>query len=257
MTIQIKELSFHYGRTTVLKQIGFEVKKGEVVSLVGPNGAGKSTLLKCMNRILRPSGGEVLIDGLDIKGLSLKKLARLIGYVPQSASHAFPATVMDTVLLGRRPYVEWVVGQEHKDIVYEMLILMHLDHLAFRHFNELSGGEQQRALIARALVQEPRMMLLDEPTSNLDLKHQLEVLEHVTAIVKKKGVSVIMAIHDLNLAAQYSDRIIFLKKGEIYKIGTPEEAMVSANIRSVYEVEVRINNDCGKPHIVPVGISAN
>ena len=184
-------------------------------------------------------------------------MARIFGYVPQSVISAFPATVFDTVLLGRRPYMQWGVSSKNRDIVYEMLILMDLAHLAQRHFNELSGGEQQRALIARALAQEPRVLLLDEPTSNLDLRHQLEVLEHVVSIAGKKGISVIMAIHDLNLASQYSDRIIFLKKGELFMGGTPKEALISDNIRQVYEVEAKVKDDSGRPFIMPTGVCRN
>ena len=166
------------------------------------------------------------------------------------------------MLLGRRPYVDWVVSSKNRAIVYEMLIMMDLDHLALHQFNEISGGEQQRALIARALIaralaQEPRVLLLDEPTSNPDLRHQLEVLEHVVSIVKQNKLSVIMAIHDLNLASQYSDRILFLKKGEIYTTGSPKETFIAGNIRSVYQVEAMVNNDSGRPHIVPIGVSVN
>ncbi|MGD9158612.1 MAG: ABC transporter ATP-binding protein [Desulfobacteraceae bacterium] len=257
MTLKVKDLYFNYNKSEVLRDINLDVEKGEVASLVGPNGAGKSTLLKCMNRILRPDKGNIMIDGEDLENMSLKKMACFLGYVPQTAYHTFPSTVFETVLLGRRPYVNWTVGPENRDIVYEMLIAMNLDHLALRQFNEISGGEQQRALIARALAQEPRVLLLDEPTSNLDLRHQLEVLDHVVSIVKEKGISVIMAIHDLNLASRYSDRIIFLNKGEIHMSGTPEETLVSKNIRKVYEVETMVNNDSGRPHIVPVGVSVN
>ncbi len=257
MTIQVKHLSFNYGPNAVLKDIDIEVEDGEVISLVGPNGAGKSTLLKCINRILKPSGGAVWVDGEDIRRLGLRKLARIFGYVPQATHHTFPATVFETVLLGRRPYLDWGVSAENREIVYEMLTLLDLGHLAMRQFNELSGGEQQRVLIARALTQEPKVLLLDEPTSSLDLKHQLEVLSHLIAIVKKRGVAVIMAIHDLNLAAQYSDRIVFLKRGEIYRSGAPCDTLIPANIRTVYEVEVIVNTDGGRPHIVPVGITAN
>lgn len=257
MSIQVKGLAFNYGKTSVLNHIGFAVNDGEVMSLVGPNGAGKSTLLKCMNRILKPSQGNVLIDGQDVKRMNLKTLSRFFSYVPQTALNTFPATVFDTVLLGRRPYVDWVVGPKNREIVYDMLIRMDLSHLAHRQFNELSGGEQQRCLVARALAQEPRVLLLDEPTSNLDLKHQMDVLNHVVDIVKEKAVSVIMAIHDLNLAAQYSDQIVFLRKGEIFRWGTPGETLVEENIRSVYEVDARVNNDHGRPYVVPMGICAN
>lgn len=257
MSIQVKNLSFSYGKIRILKDISFSISNGEIVSLVGPNGAGKSTLIKCINRFLRPSGGHVSVDSKDIKKMSLKQMARIFSYVPQTALHTFPASVFDTVLLGRRPYVDWIVSPENKATVCEILINMNLSHLAHRQFNELSGGEQQRALIARALAQEPRVLLLDEPTSNLDLKHQLEVLEHLVSIVRQKNVSVIMAIHDLNLAAQYSDRIIFLKNGEVFMVGPPEEALISKNIRIVYEVESMVNNDTGRPHIVPTGVLKN
>ena len=251
MSIYVDNLHFNYGKTTVLDEITLQVTDGEVVSLVGPNGAGKSTLLKCMNRILKPSRGTVRVDGQDVRGMGLKRMSRFFGYVPQTTISAFPATVFDTVLLGRRPYVGWTVGDEHREIVYDMLIKMDLDHLALRQFNALSGGEQQRALIARALVQEPRVLLLDEPTSNLDLKHQLEVLDHVVDIVKEKGVSVLMAIHDLNLAAQYSDRLVFLKKGSIVMSGTPAETLLPRTIRTVYGVDAIVNHDADHPHIVP------
>ena len=257
MMIQVRDLSFKYGKLQVLKRIGFEVEEGRIVSLVGANGAGKSTLLKCMNRILKPSSGDVSIAGRSIGQFHLKDIARHIGYVPQNASPAFASTVMDTVLLGRRPHVSWVLGSEDRDFVYAILIAMRLDHLAHRVFNEISGGEQQRTLIARALAQNPRVLLLDEPTSSLDLRHQLEVMDHVTTICKQKGVSVIMAIHDLNLAARYSDRLIFLKQGEIFQDGAPRETLIPANILHVYGVEAGVSHDFGKPHIVPLGVPVN
>jgi iron complex transport system ATP-binding protein len=248
----VQDLCFQYGKTPILGNISLRVEDGELVSLVGPNGAGKSTLLKCLNHILRPSRGRVFVDDEDVKGMNQKTTARLFGYVPQSSLNVFPATVFDTVLLGRRPYVDWVVGGESREIVYEMLIQMDLTHLAYRQMSELSGGEQQRALIARALAQEPRVLLLDEPTSNLDLKHQLEVLDQVMNVVKEKGVSVLMAIHDLNLAAQYSNRLILLKEGEMVTSGNPGEILNVENIRSVYGVHAKVNNDTARPHIIPL-----
>jgi len=249
MSVEVQNLSFRYGKTFVLKNINLRVTDGEVVSLVGPNGAGKSTLLKCINHIKKTFSGAIFVDGMELKSMQLNQISRMFGYVPQATAHSFPATVFDTVLLGRRPYLGWAVSPRCREIVYQTMISMELDHLALRQFNELSGGEQQRTLIARALVQEPKVLLLDEPTSNLDLRYQLEVLEHVAEIVKKRGISVIMAIHDLNLAAQYSDRIIFLKKGEVYRDGTPQETLVSATIKTVYNVVAMINNDAQRPYI--------
>lgn len=252
MSLHVGDLCFQYGKTPALGHISLRVQDGELVSLVGPNGAGKSTLLKCLNRILRPSQGRVSVDGRDVKEMDLKTTARLFGYMPQSSLSAFPATVFDTVLLGRRPYVDWVVDRKSREIVYETLIQMDLAHLAYRQIGELSGGELQRALIARALAQEPRVLLLDEPTSNLDLKHQLEVLGHVVSIAKDKGVSVLMAIHDLNLAAQFSNRLVFLKGGEMFTSGKPGEILNAENIRAVYGVHAKVNNDTTRPHIIPL-----
>lgn len=252
MSLQVEDLCFQYGKIPVLGGISLRVEDGELVSLVGPNGAGKSTLLKCLNRVLRPSDGRVHVDGRDVKGIDLKATARLFGYVPQGTSSVFPATVLDTVLLGRRPYVEWVVSRQSREIVYETLIQMNLAHLASRPISELSGGELQRVLIARALAQEPRVLLLDEPTSNLDLKHQLEVLGHVLSIVKDKGLSVLMAIHDLNLASQFSNRLVFLKEGKTFASGKPGEVLNADTIRAVYGVHAKVNHDAARPHIIPL-----
>lgn len=254
MSVKIRGLFSGYGKNTVLKNIELAIDKGELVSLVGTNGAGKSTLLKCMNRIIKPLQGRILLEGKDASRMHLKEIAHFFGYVPQSALHIFPATVFDTVLLGRRPFVNWSVGPENRAIVYEVLSRMNLENMAHRQFNELSGGERQRVLIARALAQQPRVLLLDEPTSNLDIRHQLEVLDIMASIVKEKGVSVVMAIHDLNMAARCSDRIVFLRNGEVKIEGRPEDVLVSENIRSVFGVETIVNNDSGNPFIVPVGI---
>lgn len=252
MSLQVKNLSFHYGRRPVLKNIDFRVEVGEAAGLVGPNGAGKSTLLKCINRILTPDVGAVWVDERNIARTSLKERARLFGYVPQSAPNAFAATVFDTVLLGRRPYVDWTVDAASMDKVFDVLVAMNLDHMAMRQFNELSGGEQQRVLMARALAQEPKILLLDEPTSNLDVKHQMEVMDLVMNIVREEKMSVIMAIHDLNLASQYSDRLLFMKEGELQICGAPEETLVPVAIKQVYGIDSMIHSESGRPYIIPL-----
>ena len=254
MSIQVRGLYFGYGARPVLENIDFEVRDGEVVSLVGPNGAGKSTLLKCVNRINKPSAGTILADGRSIADMNLKQLAKVFGYVPQSAPNSFCSTVFETVLLGRRPYLGWGVDRKNKEKVFETLVAMDLDRMAMRQFNRLSGGEQQKVLMARAIAQEPRMLLLDEPTSNLDLRRQLEVLELVMGIVREKNMSVLMAIHDLNLASRYSDRLLFLKNGEIHVAGPPEDTLSPLNIRNVYGIDSLINSDAGRPHIIPLGM---
>jgi iron complex transport system ATP-binding protein len=252
MKLEIKGVQFSYGSVPVLEDISLRVRDGEVLSLLGPNGSGKTTLLKCINRILKPKKGTILLEGRDAGNMGLKELARTLGYVPQSAPTAFPLTVFDMVLLGRKPHVNWGLGERDKEIAIEMLKLMELDGMALRMFNELSGGGKQKVIMARALSQEPQVLLLDEPTSNLDLRHQLEVLQLVIDMVKERGLSVIMAIHDLNLASRFSSKIVMLKDGEIRAAGEPREVLNSGNIKEVYGVETAIINDSGRPYIIPL-----
>jgi iron complex transport system ATP-binding protein len=252
MSLEINQLSFSYRSTRILDNVSFRVSEGELVSLVGPNGAGKSTLIKCINRILTPGAGTVRFNNRNISGMSLRQIAGVFGYVPQSTRYAFPATVFDTVLLGRRPFLSWTVGEKNRHQVYDILIRMGLDHLALRQFNELSGGEQQKTLVARALAQEPRVLLLDEPTSSLDLRHQMDVMDHVISIVRQHRISAVMAIHDLNLASMYADRMVILKNGALFRDGSPAEVLSTETISSVYGVTAKVNHDSERPHIVPL-----
>ena len=252
MKIEVRGVRFSYSSVPVLKDVCLEVGEGEVVSLVGPNGSGKTTLLKCISRILKPKKGVILLNGDDLGKISSKELARLLGYVPQSSPSSFPLTVFETVLLGRRPHIRWKLGRRDKEVVLNTLRLLKLDNLALRMFGELSGGERQKVLIARALAQEPEVLLLDEPTSSLDLRHQLEVLQLITDIVREKGLAAIMAIHDLNLASMFSDKIIMLKEGKIYAAGKGEDVLNPENIWQVYGVKVMISYEPGRPHIIPL-----
>ncbi len=251
MRLQIRNLRFSYGSTEILRDINMGLNPSEVLGIVGPNGTGKSTLLRCIDRILIPEG-EILLDGQEISGMSRVEIAKRIGYVPQSTTGVFPATVFDMVLLGRRPHLSWRSSEEDIDKVLEMLDLMDIKDLAMRNFNETSGGQQQKVLIARALAQDVDILLLDEPTSNLDIKHQLEVMEILTELSKTKGISVMMAIHDLNLASRYSDRIIMLNGGGIRDVGDPASVLTAENIRSVYGVDVVVRNEDGKPYMIPM-----
>lgn len=251
MRLQIRNLRFSYGSTEILRDINMGLNPSEVLGIVGPNGTGKSTLLRCIDRILIPEG-EILLDGQEISGMSRVEIAKRIGYVPQSTTGVFPATVFDMVLLGRRPHLSWRSSEEDMDKVLEMLDLMDIKDLAMRNFNETSGGQQQKVLIARALAQDVDILLLDEPTSNLDIKHQLEVMEILTELSKTKGISVMMAIHDLNLASRYSDRIIMLNGGGIRDVGDPASVLTAENIRSVYGVDVVVRNEDGKPYMIPM-----
>jgi len=250
--LRIRGVEFHYPARPVLRGISLEVGEGETLGLVGPNGAGKTTLLRCINRVLRPRRGTIMVGEVEVGRLSPRALARRMGYVPQASPHGFPTTVFEVVLLGRRPYVSWAVSPRDREVVAEILTLLGLGEFCNRDFNELSGGERQKVLIARALAQEPEVLLLDEPTSNLDLRHQLEVLGLVRSIVKEKGMAAVMAIHDLNLAARFSDKLVFLHRGKIHDVGEPAEVLTQENIRKVYGVEAVISEDSGIPHIIPL-----
>ena len=250
--ITIKDLSFSYGSRKILDDLNVVVGDSEVFSLVGPNGSGKTTMIKCIDRILKPKGTILLDGGKDLQSLSRQEVARYIGYVPQSTTSVLTTTVFDTILMGRKPHMGWRVTDEDIDRVVEMMKLLHVEEFALKDFSELSGGQKQRVLIARALCQEPEVLLLDEPTSNLDVKHQLEALDTVRSIVKKTDISAVMAIHDLNLAARYSDTLVMLKDGKVHAIGDPLALLTEENIRCIFGVEAAVMRDLDRPYVVPL-----
>jgi iron complex transport system ATP-binding protein len=250
--LKIKDVEFSYASVPILKDVCIELRASEMLSVVGPNGAGKSTLLRCIDRILKPQRGSILLDEREIKEMSRMELAKKMGYIPQSSAQVFPATVFDTVLMGRRPHIGWRSSEKDMKKVLETLQLLNIKSFAMRDINELSGGQQQKVFIARALTQEPDVLLLDEPTSNLDIKHQLEVMDIIKNIVREKGIAAIMAIHDLNLASRYADRIIMMNGGEVFDAGDAASVLTPENIKHVYDVEVEVPNHGGRPYIVPV-----
>lgn len=209
---------------------------------MGPNGSGKTTLIKCMDRILRPKG-SILLDSRKLDDMSGVEIARIFGYVPQSSSTPLNTTVFDTVLMGRRPHISWRVSDADIEKVADTLELLHLEKFSMRDFSQLSGGQKQKVLIARALCQEPEVLLLDEPTSNLDMKHQLDVMETISSLVKDKGISAVMAIHDLNLASRFSDKLAMLMGGKVYAVGSPNSLITESNIGYVYGIEAQVRND--------------
>ncbi len=244
-------MEFGYASTPILQGVHLELAKSEVLSIVGPNGAGKSTLIRCINRILNPQKGRIVLDGSDITNLTRMELARQLGYIPQSDHQSFPATVFDVVLMGRRPHISWRSCQNDKEKVLDVLEMLNIEHLAMRDINEISGGQQQKVLIARALAQEPDVLLLDEPTSNLDIRHQLEVMDVIRTLVTEKNISAIMAIHDLNLGSRYSDRMVMLNRGVIAAAGNPYSVLTQENIKQVYGVEAVVKDEDGFPYVVP------
>lgn len=226
------------------------IRGPQVVSILGPNGVGKSTLIHCINKILEPTGGKVFLDDVETTEYSLKDMAKRISYVPYSSSDTFPLTVVDTVLLGRHPHAGWKTTDEDLRKVYEVLERLEISDLAMRFFNELSAGQHQKVMLARGLVQEPDVILLDEPTSNLDIRHQLGISRMLRELSRTDGILVIMISHDLNIAARYSDNIILMHEGRIFAAGSPKDVLTEENIRTVYGVESKIIDDEGRPYIV-------
>jgi iron complex transport system ATP-binding protein len=250
MLLKIDGVEFSYPSVSVLTDVSFEIEGSQLISILGPNGVGKSTLIHCMNKILVPTGGTVTIDGKNVSKMPLKELAKEMGYVPYSSSDTFPLMVIDTVLMGRHPYSRWRSLNDDLEIVYETLKLMGIEHLAMRPFNELSAGQHQKVMLARGLVQEPKVLLLDEPTSNLDIKHQLEVTRILRDLSREKQIMIVMISHDLNIAAKYSDSMILMHEGSIHSIGVPEDVITEENLRTVYGVESLVISDSGRPHII-------
>lgn len=252
MKVIVEDLYHSYPGKDVLKGVSLSLKETEIMCVVGPNGSGKSTLVKCVDGLQTPHSGRILLNGENALGLSRLEIARLIGYVPQSSSQLFSSSVFDTVLMGRKPYYSWRCSDEDIDIVANTLQLMELDSLAMDNFNNLSGGQQQRVLIARALAQMPELLLLDEPTSALDISHQLEVMEIIHDLVRTKKISVMMVIHDLNLASRYADSILMLFEGRVYATGSAKDTLTQSNIEEVYGVEAGIHDLDGTLSVTPV-----
>lgn len=256
--LSVNDLHFRYDSLEILKGISLNVADGKVVSILGPNGSGKSTLIKCIDRILEPQKGKVLVDRLDVSKMGRMDIAKTIAYVPQNSIRSFPNSVFDVVLMGRRPYLGWHEEASDKDEVWDVLNLLGMENLALSTFSELSGGQQQKVLIARALVQQTGLILLDEPTSNLDIWHQIDVMEVIRSLVKKKRLTAVIAIHDLNMASKYSDVIVMMKKGKIVAAGEPEAVINAENLESVYGIKANVRLADGIPYIIPLSrIPAN
>lgn len=248
MILSVNDIAFSYNGKDVLKNVKFEVNKGEVISVLGVNGAGKSTLLKCINKILKPKKGTILVNNFNLKKLNKEEIARKMAYVSQTASANY-ITVFDAVLLGRKPHIKWDVSKKDLDITGKVLKLMNLEEHALRFTRELSGGELQKVIIARALAQEPQILLLDEPTSNLDLKNQLEVMGIIKNISRSQGITSIVVMHDLNLTLRFSDKFILLKDGMIYAKGD-SSIINSKNIREVFNINAYVDKYNGIPIVV-------
>ncbi len=249
MILDVKHINFSYNSRPVLSDVSFSAGAGELLAILGPNGVGKTTLLKCINAIHRPSSGEILVDGQDVLNMTPNEIARNIGYVAQRSEAAW-LTVFDAVLMGRKPHIKWQIREKDLRIVEAGLRRLHLDSLSLRYVTQLSGGELQKVSVARALVQEPHLMLLDEPTSFLDLKNQIEILQILRRVVDEHRIAAVMTMHDLNTALRYAQKFLFLKDHQVYATGHIEE-ITPEMIEEVYEVHVTIQQVDGYPVVVP------
>lgn len=242
MSLEVQSISFNYHENEILNNISFEAEEHEILSILGPNGSGKTTLLKCINQILHPLSGIISHNNMDLRTMALKKLARYISYVPQGHSTVFPFSVVDIVLMGRIPHAGMRIRKNDIDIAFAVIELMDLKKLAFKKINQISEGERQRVIIARALAQEAPILLMDEPTSSLDIKNQLETLTLIKKIVKENGLIAILTLHDINLAAMFSDRVVMLKGSKLFKAGPVNQVIHAENLKAVYGVDTVVHN---------------
>ena len=241
MRIQTEGVKFDIGNKNILKGISIDVNSKEIIGIIGPNGSGKSTFLKCIYRTLKPSSGIIKLGDINLDGIKLKESAKKMAVVSQHNYYDFDFSVGEMVLMGRSPHKKMMERDSYRDyeIMNDALKRVEMLHFKDRNFNSLSGGEQQRIILARALAQETDCLILDEPTNHLDIKYQLQLMN----IVKSLDIEVIAAIHDLNIAAMYCDKIYVLKDGRIVAYGTPKEVLTKELIKEVYEVDAIVNED--------------
>ena len=252
-TISADNISISYGDHHVIQQFSLAVDQGGFIGILGPNGCGKTTLLRALSRILKPDQGAVFIEGLDAESYDSRTLAKTIGCVGQETDVAFPFTVREIVLMGRYPHIGKLAPLSAKDLAIadEAMKTTNTLYLADRLITEVSGGERQRVLIARTLTQQPKILLLDEPTSHLDINHQIEIMDLIRDLTPK--ITIIGVFHDLNLASYYCDRIVIMKEGKILAVGTPEEVLTPEKIRESFSVKMMVATHplTGKPSLIP------
>jgi len=244
-TMETRDLEYSYRDKKVLDRVSVAVRKGEVLGILGPNGCGKSTLLKNLNRNLSPESGCVLVEGEDIAGMRKKDIARKVAVVPQSNEIRFAFTVREIVEMGRMPFQESLRGSDSDDleIVEEAMELTGVQDMADRMINTMSGGERQRAIIARAIAQTPEIILMDEPTLHLDINMQFEILDLVRRLAKERDLTVVIVSHDLPMVARYCDRMILIHDRRVFAEGTPEEVLTEENMRTVFSIDARYEKD--------------
>ncbi len=255
MQLKIQSLTFFYGNVCALQDVTFNAKEGEILGILGPNGSGKTTLLKCINKVLKSQSGEVLINGTELSLLNRKEIAKIIGVVPQM-SKVFPFQVLEVVMMGRYPHIDALGSETQLDFeaTRDAMTLTGIDYLSERYIDELSGGELQKVIIARALAQQPEILLLDEPISHLDINHQLEILDLIQKITHENQLTTLLVSHNLNMAARYCDKLLLLSSGKVYSIGSVEKVLTSETIKEVFQVdaEIRYSKQIQSYQIIPL-----
>lgn len=238
----VDNLTLAYGKKPVVEQVGFAVQKGQFVAVLGPNGSGKSTLLRALCRLHMPQAGSICFAGRNLQDWRQQELAQQMAFVRQSSSAAFDFTVEELVMFGRMPYLRRFQAESEHDyaIVERYLRLTGLWEMRRRGLHSLSGGEQQRVFVSQALVQEPSILLLDEPTNHLDINHQLELLDLIAALNREQEITVIVVLHDLNLAALYAERLLVLKEGRLVADGSPSEVLQADSVQQIYGCAVSV-----------------
>lgn len=254
--LKINNLSGGYHKETIIKDISLKIDKGDFMGIIGPNGSGKTTLLRLMSRVLIPQKGNIALEGKNIAHMELKEFAQLIAFVPQDTLITFPFTVWEIVLMGRIPHLKRLQLETKKDfsIVENSLVITDALYLKEKRIDELSSGERQRVIIARALAQEPLLLFLDEPTSHLDIGHQVQILDLLKRLNRQNNLTIVMVLHDLNLASEYCNRIVLLNEGRIFKEGSPSDVLTYQNIEAVYKTVVVVNSNPinSKPYVLLV-----
>lgn len=243
--LRVDDLSFSYRESPVLQQIDLRIEKGEIIGILGPNGCGKTTLLKLLNRNLHPDSGKVIMDDTDLEEVSKREIARHIAVVPQSNEIRFAFSVRDIVMMGRMPFMGQFQGESSEDvrIVEEAMKKTSITEFADRLINTMSGGERQRVIIARAIAQRPKIILLDEPNLHLDICYQFEVLDLMKKLSDEEDLTVVIVSHDLPMVVKYCDRIVLIHDHKVFAIGTPEEVLTRENMRIVFNIDAVLEYD--------------
>lgn len=254
--LKINNVSAGYYKEDVVKDISLDINQGDFMGIIGPNGSGKTTLLRLATRVLRPRKGRIYLRGEDIFQMDLKEFCRNIAFVSQDVATNFSFTVMEVVLMGRIPHLKRLQFETKKDIkiTEEVLSVSDTLNLKEKMMDELSAGERQRVIIARALAQEPILLFLDEPTSHLDIGHQIQILDLLKRLNRQNNLTIAMVLHDLNLSSAYCNRIVLLDNGSIFREGNPEQVLTYQNIEAVYKTLVLVNDNpvTGRPNVVLV-----